>query len=105
MTPTSTAALSARLDTHLAALRLPAAPTRYVAGALLTPTDQRHADAMAVHAVLRRASEPVDAATIDRQARLGGKRVAVAIGDLVDTGGARCVDDVRGLYAVTARVM
>ena len=105
MTATLPAVLSARLDAHLAALRLPAAPTRFVAGALLTPSQQRHADALAVHAVLRRASTPVDAATIDRQARLGGKRVAVAIDDLVATGGARCVDDVRGLYAATARGM
>ena len=103
MSTTLPAVLSARLDAHLAGLRLPVAPTRYVAGALLSPTDQRHADAVAVHAVLRRAAGGVDAATIDRQTRIGGKRVAVAIGDLVATGGARCVDARGGLYAVTAR--
>lgn len=95
------AALSARLDAHLATLHLPHGPTRYVAGALLSQTEQRHQAALLVYAALLRAPVGADANRLGKSATVGHGRAALALEDLVAVGAAQRVEPGGAVYVAT----
>lgn len=82
-------ALGRLLDAYLRRLALPHGPTLYVAGALLSQTEQRRSAALDAYAVLRRSPAGNDARVVEQRTRIGRKRALLALDDLVAIGAAR----------------
>jgi len=79
-----------RLRSYLDSLRLPAGPTRLVAGSLLTPTEVRLRYAFAVLNVAKRAKQEMKpeltVADVAQAIRLDSRATTVAFSDIVDAG-------------------